>query len=69
MCFLVNLDDFFTVICTGFHGECGFQQIRYVRIISIIDGACTDYAEYVTIARPAGECEHDKSYVVVVLAS
>ena len=42
------------------------DQIRYVRIISIIDGACTDYAEYVTIARPAGECEHDKSYVVVL---
>jgi hypothetical protein len=23
--FLVNLDDFFTVICTGFHEGCGFH--------------------------------------------
>jgi len=28
MCeFLVNLDDFFDVICTGLHENCGFHQI------------------------------------------
>ena len=25
---LVNLDDFFTEVCTGFHEGCGFHQIR-----------------------------------------
>ena len=27
MIFLVNLDDFFVVIYTGFHEDCGFHQI------------------------------------------
>jgi hypothetical protein len=26
--FLVNLDDFFAVVCTGFHEGCGFHLIR-----------------------------------------
>ena len=25
--FLVNLDDYFTVVCTSFHEGCGFHQI------------------------------------------
>ena len=55
--FLVNLEKIFAVVCMDFHEvvvSSRSDQIRYVRIISIIDGACTDYAEYVTIARPAG---------------
>ena len=28
MIFLVNLDDFFVVVCTGFHEGCGLHQIR-----------------------------------------
>jgi hypothetical protein len=28
MWFLVNLDDFFAVVCTGFHEGCGFHLIR-----------------------------------------
>ena len=27
--FFVNLDDFFTVVCTGFHKSYGFHQIRF----------------------------------------
>ena len=27
--FFVNLDDFFTVVCTSFHERCGFHQIRF----------------------------------------
>jgi hypothetical protein len=26
--FLVNLDDFFAVVCTGFHERCGFHLIH-----------------------------------------
>ena len=26
--FFVNLDDFFAVVCMGFHEHCGFHQIR-----------------------------------------
>jgi hypothetical protein len=30
MCdFLVNVDDFFTMICTGFHGEIGLHLICF----------------------------------------
>jgi hypothetical protein len=28
MIFLVNLDDFFIVVCTSFHKGCGFRMIR-----------------------------------------
>ena len=28
--FLVNLDDFFAVVCTSFHESCGFHQIYFL---------------------------------------
>ena len=37
MCdFLVNLDDFIAVVCTGFHEDCGFHQIYFFIYIIFI---------------------------------
>ena len=41
MCdFLVNLDDFFIIVCTDFHKNCGFHQIEntyWNRVISVVE--------------------------------
>ena len=34
--FLMNLDDFFAVVCTGFHEGCGFHQICFVNLLHCI---------------------------------
>jgi hypothetical protein len=37
MCdFFVNLDDFFAVVCTSFHEDCGLHQIRSLYLYSSI---------------------------------
>ena len=39
MCdFLVNLDDFFAVICTSFHEDCDLHQIHSVVCLTIRPG-------------------------------
>jgi hypothetical protein len=58
--FLVNLDDFFAMVCTDFHEECGFHLIRcrliiiskyyYFVVVGVVLSSLSQYQYVVMLA-------------------